>query len=318
MMRSVLIALIPGTALYALCYGWGVLIQILLAIGTAALCETLVLRRCDHGPPFPGNYSGMVAVTLLALAMPPLAPWWLVCLGSAFAILIVRQLYGGLGCNLFNPAMTAYIFLLLCFPLHFTHWPISDGARELGLIGTLATIFGSGPKADGLSGATVLAYMQAQLAQMSMLREIRSAPLFGQFGGRHLEWVNMAFLCGGLYLVFVRTIHWRIPIAVLTGVLLCSGLFWMIDNERHASPLFHLASGGTILCAFFIATEPVSGVSTPNAGYAYGLGIGVLICLIRILGSFPDGVAFAVVCMNCLAPLIDHCCKPQRAQPPDV
>lgn len=313
LMLRVLAALLPGIAVYAWFISQGILVQILLAIVAGVVAETIVLRLRQR-PPWPSVTDGSAILTavLLALALPPLAPWWLVVLGSTFAIVFGKQLYGGLGYNPFNPAMLGYAMLLIAFPLEMTNWQLTSP----GLGEAFNTIlFGDGLTTDALSGATPLDTLKTRIGLGENIEAIRSHPdfagLYGVLAGKHWEWVSLAFLLGGSWLLWRRDIAWQIPLAMVTAIILLSGLFWLIDPARHASPLFHVFGGATLLGAFFIATDPVSASTTPRGRLIYGAGIGIITWLIRSYGGYPDGVAFGVLLMNMAAPTIDHFTQPR-------
>jgi electron transport complex protein RnfD len=317
-MGLVLIALIPGTFAMWWYFGWGVIINILIATAVAVAAEATVLNlRKRPVAPVVIDLSAVVTAWLLALALPPLLPWWQTALGSAFAIVVVKQLFGGIGYNPFNPAMAGYVLLLVSFPVTMTRWlpPEVISGQSLSLMDSLGIIFSGSPPAgqtwDALSSATPLDAMRSELSQNRMISEIRQSPLWGDFGGRGWEWVGNWFLLGGLFLLWRRVISWRIPVSMLGALLLVAGLFWAIDPERYPFPAFHLFSGGAILGAFFIATDPVSASTTPRGQLIFGALIGVLVFIIRTWGGYPDAVAFAVLLMNMAAPTIDYYTQPR-------
>ena len=317
-MGMVLLALIPGTLAMAWYFGWGVIINIGLAIASALIAEAAMLRA--RGRPVAAtliDLSAVVTAWLLALALPPLLPWWQTVLGSTFAIVIVKQLYGGIGFNPFNPAMAGYVLLLVSFPVTMTRWLPPDvvSGQALSLADSLHIIFTGTPPAgmtwDAISSATPLDQMRSELGQNRLISEIRASPLWGDFGGRGWEWVANWFLLGGLFLIWRRVISWRIPTAMLGSLLLISGIFWAIDPTTHPHPAFHLFSGGAILGAFFVATDPVSASTTPRGQLVFGALIGLLVFIIRSWGGYPDAVAFAVLLMNMAAPTIDYYTQPR-------
>lgn len=317
-MGQVLLALIPGTAAMWWFFGWGVLVNITLAVSTALIAEWAVLRMRGRDPlPAVSDLSAVLTAWLLALALPPLLPWWQTVIGTAFAIIVAKQLFGGLGYNPFNPAMVGYALLLVSFPASMTRWlpPEMLAEYSLSLQQTLHAIFvGSMPAGlswDAISSATPLDQMKTDLSRNQMISEIRTSPLWGDFGGRGWEWVANWFLLGGLFLLWRRVISWRIPVSMLGALLLIAGLFWMIDPETHPHPAFHLFSGAAILGAFFIATDPVSGATTPRGQIIFGAMIGILVFVIRTWGGYPDAVAFAVLLMNMAAPTIDYYTQPR-------
>jgi electron transport complex protein RnfD len=314
MMRNVLLALLPGVACAGWVFGWGILVNCLVASLTAVAAEAgmLALRRRPAGPALRDG-SALVTGVLLALALPPLAPWWIPVVGSAFAIVVAKQLYGGLGYNPFNPAMAGYVVLLISFPLELGRW--TPVFQPLGLGDTLALVFTGvlpdGLTIDGITQATPMDNVKIQLGLNMTISELTSHGLFGHFGARGWEWINLGYLFGGLWLLKSRTIQWQIPAATLAG-LFCMALgFYAFDPDNFASPAFQLFSGASMLGAFFIATDPVSASTTPRGRLIYGAGIGILTFLIRTWGGYPDGMAFAVLLMNMAAPTIDHYTQPR-------
>ena len=317
-MAMVLLALLPGTIAMFWYFGWGVLINIAIASLTAVAAEAAVLhlRRRPLGATLI-DLSAVVTAWLLALALPPLLPWWQTVLGTAFAIIIAKQLFGGIGFNPFNPAMAGYVLLLVSFPVTMTRWlpPEVISGDTLSLSESLHIIISGMPPPgqtwDALSSATPLDQMRTELSENRMISEIRQSPLWGDFGGRGWEWIGNWFLLGGLFLVWRRVIGWRIPVSMLGALLLTAGLFWLMDPETHPFPAFHLFSGGAILGAFFIATDPVSASTTLRGQLVYGALIGILVFIIRTWGGYPDAVAFAVLLLNMAAPTIDHYTQPK-------
>ncbi len=314
MMRLVLLALLPGTVCFFWLFGWGVLFNLLIAGITAVIAEAAMLklrRRAVTHTLLDG--SALVTGLLLALALPPLAPWWIPVIGSLFAIIIAKQLYGGLGYNPFNPAMVGYVVLLISFPLEMTLWPAAGNYPDLA--STFSLFFtGSLPNAgsiDAVTMATPLDTVRTRLGLGDTLTELRSGALFGLAGGAGWEWVNLCFLAGGLFMLKLRVIQWRIPASMLAGLALTALVFHLYDPDTYASPLFHLFSGAAMLGAFFIATDPVSASTTPRGRLWFGFGIGILTWVIRTWGGYPDGVAFAVLLMNLAAPTIDFYTRPR-------
>jgi electron transport complex protein RnfD len=305
-------------------FGWGVIINMVLASAFAVAFEAAVMRL--RGRPVMhavGDLSAVVTALLFAIAVPPTLPWWLTLIGMFFAIVIVKQLFGGLGYNPFNPAMAAYVFLLISYPLAMTNWLPPDipellEARDLvtlSFIDSARLIFtGSLPPGltwDAVSSATPLDEMFTRLDQNAMIAEIRQSPLWGDFGGRGWEWIGNWFLLGGIYLLWRKVITWHIPVSLLLGVVIPAGMLWMFDPQVYPFPAFHVFAGATILGAFFIATDPVSACTTRKGQLIYGAGIGGLIVIIRHWGGYPDAVAFAVLLMNIAAPTIDYYTQPR-------
>lgn len=317
-MRKVLIALIPGIVTYAYLYGAGVLVTLTLATITAIIVEALMLKMRQRPiQPFLTDYSAIITAWLLALAIPPLTPWWLIVIGTAFAIVFAKQLYGGLGYNPFNPAMVGYAVLLISFPALMTKWPaaLSIAQTPLSWSEQVQWIFTStlpqGIGLDAVTSATPLDYLKTQLRLNHDIASIQQAPLFGQFGGTGSETVALAYLVGGIYLYQQKIITWHLPVGFLVSLALIAGVFHLHDAQHYAGPLFHLASGASLLCAFFIITDPVSGPTTPRGKLYFAAGVALITYFIRVFGGFPDGVAFAVLLMNICVPLIDMHTQPR-------
>ena len=317
-MLKVLLALVPGIIAYTWIYGGGILVSLTLATTTAIICEAALLKiRQRPIKPYLIDMSAVVTAWLLALAIPPLAPWWLVVVGTFFAIVIAKQLYGGLGYNPFNPAMVGYAVLLISFPLIMTKWPapLLLAEHPLSFMEQLNFIFSnmlpSEIKVDAITSATPLDYLKTQLMLKHEVSNIKQAPIFGIFGAKGGEVVTGAYLLGGLYLLQQRVISWHLPTAFLAALAIISLTFYAVEPAHFANPMFHLMSGASMLCAFFIITDPVSGPTTPKGKLYFAAGVGVLTYLIRVYGGYPDGVAFAVLLMNMCVPLIDALTQPR-------
>lgn len=317
-MLKVLLALVPGIFAYAWIYGGGILVTITLATITALIAEAALLKiRQRPIKPHLMDLSAVVTAWLLALALPPLAPWWLVVIGVFFAIVIAKQLYGGLGYNPFNPAMVGYAVLLISFPLIMTRWPapLALAGHSLGFMDQLHFIFSNvlpnDVKVDAITSATPLDYLKTQLKLNQEVAGITQAPMFGNFGAQGGEVVTGAYLLGGLYLIQQRIISWHLPTAFLAALASISLIFYAVNPAHFANPLFHLMSGASLLCAFFIITDPVSGPTTPRGKLYFAAGAGLLTYIIRVYGGYPDGVAFAVLLMNMCVPLIDTLTQPR-------
>ncbi|MFA6061001.1 MAG: electron transport complex subunit RsxD [Gallionella sp.] len=316
-MRTVLFALIPGIAVYLWYYGPAILVSLTLASATALATEaTMLSLRRRPVMPFLKDNSALLTAWLIALSIPPLAPWWLVVIGTAFAISISKHLYGGLGSNPFNPAMIAYAVLIISFPSHMTHWlsPHGLGSVQLDFAEQLNYIFQGvlpeGIKLDGVTMATPLDTLKTQLHGSVNINEIMQMPIFGQLAGEGSEAVAWAFLAGGLYLLASRVISWHIPAAYLTTLFVLAGLFHLYDPAHYVTPLFHWFSGAAMLGAFFILTDPVSSPTTAKGKILFAAGAALLTYLIRVFGGFPDGLAFATLLMNICVPLIDAYTQP--------
>ncbi len=317
-MLHVLFALIPGIALYVWFYGPAILVSITLASITALGIEALMLK-IQHKPvaPYLKDNSALLTAWLLALSIPTLAPWWLVVVGTAFAISISKHLYGGLGNNPFNPAMVGYAVLIISFPAYMTHWlaPQGVGGVSMSFSDQLGYMFQGllpdGLTLDAVTMATPLDTLKTQLHQHSQIEHILNMPIYGHLAGKGGEWVAGGFLLGGFYLFAKRLISWHLPVAFLGSLFLIAGIFHLFDPAHYAAPLLHLFSGAAMLGAFFILTDPVTSPTTPRGKLIFAAGAALLTYLIRVFGGFPDGIAFATLLMNITVPLLDAWTQPK-------
>lgn len=317
-MQQVLLATVPGAIALMYFFGVGVLINLILACASALVFEAAVLKA--RGRPiafYLKDYSALVTAVLLGLALPPYCPWWVVVTGMFFAIVVAKHLYGGLGYNPFNPAMVGYVVLLISFPLEMSQWAapagaLADGQSLVGVSDALQKIL-FGTNLDGYTAATPLDIVKQSTGQTLSDVYGNSAVLqAGTLAGRGWEWVNLAFLAGGAYLLYKRIFTWHAPIAMLATLGLCAVMFYDSGSSNSAgSPLFHWLSGATMLGAFFIVTDPVTSAVSTKGRLIYGAGIGLLIFVIRVWGNYPDAVAFAVLLMNFAAPFIDFYTVPR-------
>ena len=313
-MTQVCLALVPGIAAYVWLVGPAILIQLAIATLVALAAEAAMLKaRGKPLAPFLSDGSAVVTAWLIALTFPPLAPWWLVATGTLFAIVVAKHLYGGLGQNPFNPAMIAFAVCIVSFPALMSQWP-GIGLR-LPLADSLQVILGLAPRVDALTGATPLDALKTALKLggengVTVPTLLQNQDIYGSFAGRGWEWVAASYLLGGAWLWLRGIITWQVPVAYLAALTLISGGLWLHDSQAFASPLFHLFSGGVMLGAFFIATDPVSGCTTPRGKLIFGAGAGLLAYVIRVFGGYPDGVAFAVLIMNICVPVIDLFTQP--------
>lgn len=322
LMRYVIFATIPGLLAMIWVFGWGVLVQVVLASVVALVVEgVIVTLRNRPLSYYLGDYSVLLTAVLLALAIPPTSPWWVTVIGTVFAVLFGKQLYGGLGNNPFNPAMLGYVLLLISFPIQMTQWlPASDVATQrLSFLDSASLIFTEQDALleqgraviDGVTAATPLDAVKTAVKMGHSVQETQSSAAFGVLAGTGWQVVNIAFLLGGLVLLSIRAISWHIPVSLIGSLLLISTVFYLIEPSKYADPLFHLFSGGTMLGAFFIATDPVTAATSNRGRIVYGAGIGILVYIIRSWGGYPDAIAFAVLLMNIMAPTLDYYTKPR-------
>ncbi len=325
LMKWVALCALPGLIAQTYFFGWGTVIQLVMAIAIALSLEAMVMLLRKR-PPMSAlrDNSALVTAWLLAIAIPPLSPWWIITIGLVFAIVIAKHLYGGIGQNPFNPAMIAYVVLLISFPVQMTSWisPVELQATPISMADAFSLIF-TGFNVEGLSlqqirtgidgvtMATPLDSFKTALVAGSTANEALSQPQFTAFAGIGWQWVNLAYLVGGIALLKLRVISWHIPVSFLVSLFVFSGLFMLITPDQTASPIIHLFSGATMLGAFFIATDPVSASTTVKGRLIFGAFIGMMVFIIRSWGGFPDGVAFAVLLANMCVPLIDYYTKPR-------
>ena len=318
-MKLVVLATIPGLVALTWHFGWGSLINVVLACLTAVISEALVLKIRKRPLAFYlGDYSAVVTAVLLGLALPPLCPWWVVVIGTVFSVVIAKQLFGGLGYNPFNPAMVGYVVLLISFPVQMTTWitPLAllpEGISHPDFIESLRLVFSSLAPVDGVTGATPLDSFK-HTSGLTVDQIYQKDSLFSQamFAGVGWEWVNLGFLAGGIIMLSNRLFTWHGPVAMLATLALMSLIFW--DSGRSQSPgsmMMHLFSGASMMGAFFILTDPVSSTVSNRGRLVYGALIGFLVYIIRAWGNYPDAIAFAVLLANFCAPFIDNYTLPR-------
>ncbi len=317
-MLWVILALIPGTLGMIWFFGWGILINMAIAIPTAIACEALATKLRGRAiKPVISDLSAILTAMLFAIAVPPLLPWWLTILGVAFAILLVKQAYGGLGYNVFNPAMAAYVLLLISYPVQMTSWlpPIMLNENPMSFVQTLGVIFGGVLPGDlswdAVTMATPLDTMKTGLSLSKTVSEITQNPVLGYFGGKGWEMVAGLYLLGGLFMLYKKAISWHIPVSMLGSLALMALIFSILDADAYPFSSFHIFSGAAMLGAFFIATDPVSAPGTRKGQLYFGAGVGILVYTIRTWGGYPDAIAFSVLLMNLAAPTIEIFTRPR-------
>lgn len=302
-MRRVILATLPGLLAMTFYFGLGVLTNVALAAGVAMLAEAaiLALRRRRVVATLTDG-SALLTGVLLGASLPPGSPWWLLAVGAIAAVVVAKQLYGGLGHNPFNPAMVGYALLLVSFPTYMTLWPVPHQAGSMATLWAQVSGTLSAAELDALSGATPLdAFKHKGLTEADEFWA--AAALEDTIQAWRM--IALAWLAGGLLLLFKRVISWHIPVAMLGSMALIAALLYGLDSDHYASPLFHLTMGAALFGAFFIATDPVSAATSRRGKLLFGIGIGVLVMIIRTFGGYPDAVAFAVLLMNLCVPLLD-------------
>lgn len=310
MMWQVVLALIPGIIVSAWVLGAGVLVHCLLAVLFALTCEMAIVKLRGRAiKDVALDASSIITGLLFGLSVTPFAPWWVTLYGVFFAIVICKHLYGGLGCNIFNPAMAGYTFVLICFPAELNYWPTMTNSTFMqSLMAPFSHLDYN--LMDAISSATPLSHTKSQISNMVMLSEIDLWSLFDLSQIKNWRWISIAFLVGGCWLILQKVIKWQIPLVMLLTVLLLSMIFQAYDSERYVSGVFNVFAGGTVLAAFFIATDPVTSSTTVYGKIMYAVGLGGIIYVIRTWGNYSDGIAFSILIMNALVPFIDYITRP--------
>jgi len=319
-MFLVLLALFPATAYNLYLFGWPAIFLFAVTIGSCVAIEAGCLMLA--GKPVKETLSDNSAVLtgwLLAASLPPWAPWWLGLLGAIFAIAMTKHAFGGLGQNVFNPAMVGRTVLLISFPVVMTAWvaphPLFSPSAP-GFADAIAITFG-GQMPDAMTSASALGHIKTELSRgIPVTQSITEVPdlmdmALGYRAGSMGETSALLILLGGLFLMYKRIISWHIPLSVMGGLFMIAAIFHAVDPARFASGSFHLLSGATFLGAFFIATDYVTSPVSKTGQLIFGLGCGLLIWLIRNFAGYPEGVAFAVLLMNALTPIIDQYTRPR-------
>lgn len=316
-MRLVIVASLPGVFVLTYFFGFGTLANILFAACFGIAFEAFALM-CRKRPILPAlnDMSAVLTALLLAVSLPPAAPWWLIGVGMMASILFAKHLYGGLGYNPFNPAMVGYVVLLISFPVEMTQWLAPKGSFEGTLLGPIdalkwVLVPSLVDTIDAVTMATPLDVVkQNQTLMMEELWQANSQ--FNRFAGKGWQSANIVFLMGGLFLLWKRVFTWHAPVGMLLSISLFSIVFYDGGSANsNGSPLFHLLSGATMFGAFFIVTDPVTSAVSNKGRFIYGLAIGGLVYLIRVWGNYPDAVAFSVLLLNFCAPFIDHYTQPR-------
>lgn len=317
-MLQVQIAAFPALMTHIYFFGFGITIQWTLAVLTLIIVETLLLKlRNRPVAPYLFDLSGLITVTGIVFCIPPESPWWVIVSGVTFALIFGKHLYGGLGYNPFNPAMLGYAFLLISFPAELTQWtlPSEVSGHHISFIESFHLIF-TGQSLnlsfDQLTGATPLDEVKTALSMgVPVTTTLNSTNFNGEQIPYGWAWINTAFFIGGLWMLYKRAIRWQYPVGFLGTLAVIAYLFNWIDPNTYAPASFHLLTGGIMLAAFFIITDPVTSSTTPIGRFVYAAGIAVLVYVIRNWGAFPDGIAFGILIMNMFVPLIDQYTQPR-------
>lgn len=320
-MHLVLLGLLPATLFNLYLFGWPAILLFAVTVAACLTAEALCLSLANR-PVRPSLTDGSALVTgwLLVMSLPPWAPWWTGVLGAVFAIVLAKHAFGGIGQNTFNPAMIARVALLVSFPVVMTAWVAPQplfAANSPGLMESLGITFGTGVP-DAYTGATALGFVKTELTRgIPVYQSVQQVPdlldlALGLEAGSLGETSLVLILAGGLFLLKRGVISWHIPVGMLGALFAIASLFNLINPGRFVGGLFHLSSGAAILGAFFIATDYVTSPITKQGKLIFGIGCGLLTWVIRTFAGYPEGVAFAVLLMNALTPIIDQYTRPRR------
>ena len=300
-MYRVVYAMIPALLGSVFVFGIDALRVTLIAVVACLAFEYVIQKYLMKIKPVITDGSALVTGILLAFNVPSNLPWWIIVIGALAAIGIGKLSFGGLGSNIFNPALVGRVFLLISFPVQMTSWPVNNRS---GI--------------DAVTSATPLNIIKEGITNGTPISEIsKSLPstvemLFGEIGGSLGEISAILLIIGGLYMLFTKVITWHIPVSIIATVAVVAGIFWAVNPEIYINPTYHVLTGGLMLGAIFMATDMVSSPMTPKGQLIYGFGIGIITILIRLFGAYPEGISFAILIMNAVVPLLNRYIKPKR------
>ena len=300
-MYRVVFALLPALIWSVVVFGIDALRVTMIAVIASVGFEYLIQRFIMKVKPSVTDGSALVTGLLLAFNLPSNLPWWIIIIGSLVAIGIGKMSFGGLGTNIFNPALVGRVFLLISFPVQMTSFP----APKMSDVDAVTSATPLGLLKEGLMNGKPLSELMGQLPTTSDL-------LFGNMSGSLGEISALMLIIGGLYMLVRKVITWHTPIAVLVSMFIMAGIFWLVNPETYIEPTYHLLTGGAMLGAIFMATDVVSSPMTGKGQIIYGIGIGVITMSIRLFGAYPEGISFATLIMNAFTPLINNTVKPKR------
>lgn len=300
-MYRVVYAMIPALLWSVFVFGFDALRVTLIAVAACLVLEYVIQKYVLKTKPAVTDGSALVTGILLAFNVPSDLPWWIIIIGAFAAIVIGKLSFGGLGTNIFNPALVGRVFLLISFPVQMTHWPVNRQGEI-----------------DGVSAATPLGLIKEAINNQIPVSEIQQKlpdtadMLVGNIGGSLGEVSAILLVIGGLYMLYKKVISWHIPVAVIGSVALIATIFWMVDPQNYINPLYHILSGGLMLGAVYMATDMVTSPMTHRGQLIFGAGIGIITISIRLFGAYPEGISFAILIMNAFTPLINNYVKPKR------
>jgi Na+-translocating ferredoxin:NAD+ oxidoreductase subunit D len=300
-MYRVVIAMIPALLWSVFVFGLDALRVTFIAVAACIAFEYLIQKYLMKVKPSVTDGSALVTGILLAFNVPASLPWWIIVIGALAAMGIGKLSFGGLGNNIFNPALVGRVFLLISFPVQMTSWPVTRQS-EVDAV-TSATPLGMIKEA--LMSGTSVSQVTEQLPGATDL-------LLGSISGSLGEISALMLVIGGLYMVFRKVITWHIPVSIIGTVALVAAVFWLVDPQTYIHPVYHVLTGGLMLGAIFMATDMVTSPMTPKGQIIYGVGIGVITIAIRLFGAYPEGISFAILIMNAFTPLINTYVKPKR------
>ena len=300
-MYRVVYALIPALVWSVFVFGLDALRVTAIAIISCLALEYVIQKYLMKVKPSIYDGSAIVTGILLAFNVPASIPWWIIVIGAVASIGIGKLSFGGLGNNIFNPAMVGRVFLLISFPVQMTHWP----ANQQSEVDSVTTATPLGIIKEGLTSGTPVSQITQKLPDASDM-------LLGNIGGSLGEISALMIFLGGAYMLFRKVITWHIPVSILATVVIIAGVFRLADPQTYVSPVYHLLTGGLMLGAVFMATDMVSSPMTRKGQLIYGVGIGVITISIRLFGAYPEGISFGILIMNAFTPLINNYMKPKR------
>jgi len=319
-MYGVIYAMIPAMLVSIYFFGFGAVRVLLISVISCMLVEFLIQKYILKSEVTITDGSAIITGILLAFNVPSNLPWLIIVIGAIVAIGIGKMSFGGLGKNIFNPALVGRVFLLISFPVQMTSWPVPKPlfAKTVTDAITGPTPLGALKEELTKKGATVQGIMQDGISYIQDGIEVTYRipsyvdQLLGNMGGSLGEISAIALIIGAIYMLFRKIITWQIPAGYIGSVVVFSGILWLVDPAHFVDPMFHLVTGGMILGVFFMATDMVSSPMSPKGQLIFGVGAGVLTISIRVFGAYPEGVSFAILIMNAFVPLIDRGFKPVR------
>ncbi|MEN8117656.1 MAG: RnfABCDGE type electron transport complex subunit D [Bacteroidota bacterium] len=299
-MYRVVYAMIPALAWSVFVFGLDALRVTLIAVVASLAFEYLIQKFLMKVKPTITDGSALITGILLAFNVPSDIPWWIIVIGALAAIGIGKLSFGGLGSNIFNPALVGRVFLLISFPVQMTSWPVN---KQSGI--------------DAVTSATPLGLLKEGVTNGTPISQIEGLPkmtdmLLGNIGGSLGEISAILLILGGIYMLWKKVITWQIPVSIIGTVAVIAGIFWLVDPEIYINPGYHILTGGLMLGAIFMATDMVSSPMTPKGQIIYGIGIGLITISIRMFGAYPEGISFAILIMNAFTPLLNTYIKPKR------